>query len=198
MDKFHDIASLDELIQKDQKIQVYGCPYFLEINDKLSELIKEYFVWDSPKNILIFTESIEFTSQIMSSVQMALKEISVPYEYDKTNYTLKDYNSELRIKNINKKDDINIKTDFYDFIIIHFCEDKTENVFEKIALIGKKILFFTLDDEKSIFYSLPDDDIFYRLYSEQSNQKIDEYLKSEVVDEKARQLIEGKFKRNKL
>lgn len=193
MDKFYQLDSFDEIITEDKKIQIFGCPYYLDINQKITDFVVEKFVWDSPINFLIFTESLEFTSQIMSKVQLSLKEISVKYVYDKFTYTLKDCNSELRIKNISKKDDISIKTDHYDYVLIHFCEDKTENVFDKIALIGKKILFFTQDDDKSIFYSLSNEDMFYRLYSEDSNEKIKKFLNSEVIDEQAKRLVEGKF-----
>lgn len=196
MYKFYNIDQIDEILQKQDPIQVLGCPYYIEINEKIKEYLVDSFVWNSPFNIVIFTESLEFMASVMNSLQLHLKQLNIEYEYDKKNYILKDSNSKIKIKLFQKDDEINAAPKFYDLCLIHFCEEKTENVFDKICQISKKIVFLTQDDEKSIYYSLDDESVFYRLYSEESNKKIEEFQKSEVVDEKARKLVEGKFNNN--
>lgn len=193
MNKFYNLTDLSSLIESDLFVQIYGCPYFLEIDEQINNIIVDKFVWDSPFNIIAFTNSIEYAADLVQKLQFHLKYLDIEYTYDKKNYIISDSNSKLKVKLLNKKDDIKAESKFYDLCLIHFCEDKIENVFDKICQISKKIVFLTQDDEKSIYYSLNEFDNFFRLCSNYSNEKIDEFNKSEVIDEKAKQLVEGKF-----
>ena len=45
MNKFYDVSEFPNLIKKDDSVQNFGCPFFLEINDVVRDYVGDAFCW---------------------------------------------------------------------------------------------------------------------------------------------------------
>lgn len=180
MKKVDDKEKLQPLFEN--KLNFIGVSSLVDVKNHVYEYIAEKFVWESPYNVIVYTNNALDFLYFEDYLKNSLNEFELTYKKDLVQKRLYDDNSSVYFVTANDSIDENVPEGFFDnCFFLYFDEYLSDIFFENTIKITKRITFFTVNNESSVINMIDDGDDVYAYHpTDEYTEKYNELSKNNL------------------